>query len=204
MKKLIGCLWVASLLCVQVARADSEAVWGRSYQLEAAQQYAASLAALDTVQADGMEAELLMLRRGWLTYLSGQYGDSIAWYKQALQRNSKSHDARLGLTLSLLAQQRWREAALYAKQVLEASPYDYTATLRLIVAEEGLRDWSAMKKHAEILSERYPSDANALVYLARAHVWLGNVKEARRVYADVLLLSPGHLQARAYLNGTKM
>ena len=192
---------MAGLAFASCAWADSEAVWGKSYQLEAAQQYVASLDVLEGLQPSGLDAELLMLRRGWLNYLAGQHSDSISWYKQALHRNPKSMDAVLGLTLPLLAQQRWREAALYARQAQALSPNDYTACLRLIVAEEGLRDWPAMKKHAEILAEHYPSDATALVYLARANVWLGKANDARRIYGYVLSRSPGHLQATAYLNG---
>ncbi len=203
MKKIQWLLLMASLAFASCARADSEAVWGKSYQLEASQQYGASLAALDALQPGGLDTELLMLRRGWLNYLAGQHNDAIGWYKQALERNPKSMDAALGLTLPLLAQQRWREAALYARQALAMSPNDYTAYLRLIVAEEGQHDWPSMKKHAEILAEHYPSDASALVYLARANVWLGNASEARKLYGYVLSRSPGHLQARAYLNGTQ-
>lgn len=185
------------------AWADNESAWSKSYQLEAAHQYAGSLAALDELRVNGVDTELLMLRRGWLNYQLGQYNDSADWYKRALERNSESMDALLGLTLPLLAQQRWREAALYAQQALQLSRHDYTATLRLIVAEEGMRDWQSMKKHAEILAEYYPSDATALVYLARANVWLGNASEARKVYCDVLTRSPGHLQATAYLDATR-
>jgi tetratricopeptide (TPR) repeat protein len=190
---------MASLMLGQVAHADNEAVWSKSYQLESARQYAESLVVLEEIKPVGLDAELMMLRRGWLNYLLGEYSDSISWYKQAIRRNPKSIDAVLGVTLPLLAQQRWREAALYARQALEMAPNDYTAYLRLIVAEEGIRDWPAMKKHAEILSERYPSDASALVYLARAHAWMGNASEARKTYMNVLSRSPGHLQARAYL-----
>lgn len=202
MKKIQWVLLLAGVLFASGVCAGNEALWSKSYQLEAARQYAEALAALDNVHSGGLDAELLMLRRGWLNYLLGQHNDSIKWYKFALQRNPKSMDATLGLTLPLLAQQRWREASLYARETLEMSANDYTAYLRLIVADEGLRDWPAMKKHAEILSEHYPSDATALVYLARAHVWMGNASAARKVYADVLSRSPGHLQATAYLNGT--
>lgn len=199
MKKMLGWLLLAGLLWAQGARADNEAVWAKSYQLEAAQRYADSLAVLDEMKPSGLDAELMMLRRGWLNYLAGNFSDSVSWYKQALGRNSRSVEAALGATLPLLAQQRWREAALYARRALELAPNDYTAYLRLIVAEEGIRDWPSVKKHAETLSEHYPGDASALVYLARAQVGLGNVAEARRSYLNVLSRVPGHLEASGYV-----
>ena len=42
--------------------------------------------------------ELANLRLGWLNYLQGKYNKSIEYYTNALDYNSKSIDANLGLT----------------------------------------------------------------------------------------------------------
>ena len=180
--------------------ADNSAFWAKSYTLEAEKKYVEALSALDAIPADDPDAQLTLLRRGWLNYLLEQYNESVKWYKQAMQQSPKSLDAALGVTLPLLAQQRWQESALYSKQVLEVSPYQYTASLRLLLAEEGAREWTAMKKHAQDLAEHYPTDATALVYLARSHAWLGDKEAARKVYSTVLNRIPGHYEATAYLN----
>ncbi len=180
--------------------ADNSASWTKSYTLETEKKYVEALSALDAIPADAPEAQLALLRRGWLNYLLEQYNESVKWYKQAMQQSPKSLDAALGVTLPLLAQQRWQEAALYAKQILEVSPYQYTAFLRLLLADEGAGDWSAMKKHAQDLADHYPTDATALVYLARSHAWLGDKEAARKVYGSVLNRIPGHYEATAYLN----
>jgi tetratricopeptide (TPR) repeat protein len=198
LKKLLMVILLTGL--TSFARADNDLVWLNSYQQEAAKKYTEAFSALGSLKASDADGELLLMRRGWLSYLLGQYNDAIGWYNQALQKNPKSLEARLGLTLPLLAQQRWKEAAQWANKVLEIAPYDYTATLRLILAEEGLRDWSSMKKHSLELTERYPSDATALVYVARSNAWLGDKEGARRVYASVLSRVPGHYEATAYLN----
>ncbi len=175
-----------------------EGAWQKSYRLEAAGKYADAAVALDG-QDKGSEAAFALSRLGWLSYLQGRYNDAIAYYTRALEKNPKSLEARLGMTLPLLAQQRWREAALYARQVIGESAWDYTAHQRLLVAEEGMRDWHAMAEHAERLTERYPADATAWVYLARARAWLGDVKAAREAYGRVLDRFPGHLEATRYL-----
>jgi len=200
MKKIRSALLLAGLLATSsCAYADNEAAWTSSYNLEAGKKYAEALSALDAVSDSGTEAQLVLLRKGWLTYLQGEYNESVKYYQTALEQNPKSLDAGLGITLPLLAQQRWQEAAMYSKQVLESAPNQYTAYLRLIVAEEGARDWSAMKKHAEALTEHYPSDTSAFVYLARANAWLGDKEAAKKAYTATLSRLPKHYEATAYL-----
>ncbi len=200
MKKIRLVILLASLLSSSWAYADNEAAWTSSYTLEAGKKYAEAFAALDVIPENSADAQLVLLRRGWLTYLQGQYNDSVKHYQDALQQNPNSLDATLGLTLPLLAQQRWQEAAASAKQVLNAAPNQYTAYLRLIVAEEGARDWTSMKKHAEELTEHYPTDTSAFVYLARAYAWLGDKESAKKAYSAVLSRMPKHYEATAYLS----
>lgn len=199
MKKIHLALLMAGLLTISWAYADNEAAWSNSYNLEASKKYAEAFSALTAIPENGTEAQLLLLRKGWLTYLQGQYNESVKYYQEAMQQNPKSIDAALGVTLPLLAQQRWQEAVMYVKQVLDSSPNQYTAYLRLIVAEEGARDWSAMKTHSEALTERYPTDTSAFVYLARAYAWLGDKEAAKKAYSAALTRMPKHYEATAYL-----
>jgi hypothetical protein len=57
-----------------------------------------------------------------------------------------------------------------------------------------------MKKYSLELAERYPTDATALVFVARSYAWLGDRERARKVYANVLNRVPGHYEATAYLS----
>lgn len=174
-------------------------VWQSSYQLETAGKYAEAIAAISNVPANSNDAEFKLTRLGWLHYLQGDYDGSIREYRLAIERNDRSIDARLGLTLPLLAQKRWREADQMARIVLERTPNNYTALLRLLVAQEGLRDWASMEKTALTLTACYPTDASGFVYLARAYAWLGRPEEARNAYSAVLVRYPNHAEAKAYL-----
>jgi predicted Zn-dependent protease len=151
------------------------------------------------VAANGPDAELKTLRRGWLLYLQGSYDESIREYGFAIQRNSKSIDARVGITLPQLALKRWSDAAQNANAALKLAPNHYTALLRLALALEGLKSWDEMAKVTTTLATAYPTDATAYVYLARAKAWQGKVDEAVAAYAAVLVRYPGHLEAKAYL-----
>lgn len=173
--------------------------WQSSYQLEATGKYAEAMAVIDSISVNGSDAELKVLRRGWLLYLSGRFDESIREYRLAVDRNSKSIDARLGLTLPLLAAKRWREAEQGAKAALDLAPGNYTALVRMAVAQEAQRDWPAMMKTSVNLVSSYPTDATAYVYLARANAWLGRNEDAATAYSAVLARYPGHLEAKAYL-----
>ena len=187
--------FVFALACAG-SRADT---WSESYALEANGEYEAAAALFDPMLRKQPGDEFALLRRAWLNYLAGNYNESQGDYKTALRLNPESLDARIGLALPLLAQQRWREAAITARKALEAAPWNYYAHLRLMVAEEGLREWQNLLDHTGELHRRYPSDATVLVYRARAQLWLGDKKAGRETYQQVLQRVPGHLEAQAFL-----
>jgi len=182
------------------AQAAGKSVWSDSYALEANGNYEQAAALMVPLLGRGSDGELALLRYGWLNYLQGNYNDSIGAYKQALEHNQRSFDARLGIALPLMAQQRWNEAARYLRQVLAQSPKHYLASLRLLVCEEGLRKWDTMAKHSLEVAAYYPSDASFLVYLARAYAWQGKHLLAKNVYQRVLVRIPGHIEATRFLN----
>lgn len=182
-----------------------ESVWQSSYRLEAVGKYGQAIAAIDPVQVNSPDAEFKLLRRAWLFYLSGSFNESIREYRLAIERNSRSIDARLGILLPYFAEKRWREAEQNARAALELSPNNYLALLRLAIAQEGQRDWGAMEKTAVALVAGYPLDETAHVYLARSEAWLNKRNEAIAAYLAVLARSPENIEAKAYLekNWTK-
>ena len=171
--------------------------WLSSYKLEAAGQYAQAAQPLESIAKTN---DLAQVRLGYLLYLQARYPDAIRAYQRAQEMNSQSYDAVLGITLALLAQGRWADAATQAKSVLSNAPGNYVAHLRLLVAEEGLKDWKTMSAHAEELAKHYPGDATIWVYNARAAAWLGNNTRAAEAYRRVLQIVPGHLEAAKFIS----
>ena len=190
------------LLCLLLV-AESAAIradaWSESYLLESKAEYEAAAALFDPVLKREPANEFALLRRAWLNYLSGRYNQSHSDYQLALQVNPQSLDAQIGLTLPLLAQSRWKEAAIAARQALQVAPWNYYAHLRLLVAEEGLQQWRTLLEHTGKLHQRYPSDPTILVYRARAQLWLGDSQAGRETYRQVLQRVPGHLEAQEQL-----
>ncbi len=175
-----------------------DSVWKKSQQLEAKSKYQQAASVIESKAASNNE--YAVLRYAYLKYLQGEYNDSIRSYKKAIELNSASIDARLGITLPLMAQQRWRQVKSYMLHVLQLSRWNYTAHVRLMLAEEGMRKWTTLEQHAEQLAKVYPGDATVLVYLARANVWQGDDAAAKAAYAKVLIRLPGHIEANNYIN----
>ena len=170
--------------------------WRESYRLEGLYQYDAAIDALDSVSP---ENEVALLRRGWLNYLKGSHSKAIEYYQKAISKYPSSLDARLGIILPLMAQQRWREAGLHAEKVLEVAPWNYFAHLRLLEVEMALKDWRTAASHAYSVSQHYPTDVTLLLYCARSHMNLNNKNEASQAYRKVLELLPDNMEATLFV-----
>ena len=192
--------WAAcfATLLTATAYAD-EAGWRGSYQLESSGKYLEAIALLDPVPVNGTEAEFKNLRRGWLYYQSGRFDESIREYRYAIERNSRSIDARMGVLLPLQALSRWREVEQGAQALLVMAPHNQVALLRLLCALEAQKNWQAMEKTALIMVADYPADAQAYLYLARAYAWLNQRAQAEAAHKALLIRSPGQLEALAFL-----
>ncbi len=195
---------MASLLSLGLANtalaSESQEVWQQSHVLESKGEYEKAAAVL-TPLLNHKASEYALLRYGWLNYLQGNYSDAIDSYKRALNFNPRSFDARLGMSLPLMAQGRWKEASRYLKQVIGQSPYQYTAHVRLMACEEGLRKWETLEQHSQSMAAYYPSDATILVYLARAYAWQDKEEQAKATYQRVLKRFPNHIEANHYIKG---
>lgn len=179
------------------APAQNQSAFSTSYTMEYELQYDRAAQPLKSLADSGHE--FARLRLGWLAYLAGNFNDAINHYNAVLQANPMSIDGRLGLTLPLMAQKRWQDAAAQARQVLAQSPWDYYAHARLMVCEEGLKQWQVLEQHAQEAIRVWGSDANAFVYLARARIAQGNMAGAKQAYGQVLERLPQHAEALAFM-----
>ncbi|MDD4964159.1 MAG: tetratricopeptide repeat protein [Gallionella sp.] len=197
------CLWQPGYntpeSCNTSLATNNTRIWQSNYTLEKSGQYALAVAGMDEVLRQIPTHEFALMRRAWLNYSQGRHNDALRDYNQVLALNPKALDARLGITLPLLAQQRWREAAVEANKVIAVSAWDYTAHVRLMICEEGEHKWETLTRHATELATRYPGDVTAQVYLARSAAWQNDIPSARFAYLKVLQHVPDHIEANAYL-----
>lgn len=181
----------------------SKSPWEESYNYEHNKKYVEAANVLKPILDKTPNDEFALIRMGWLNYLQGKYNASFDFYKKALDVNSDSIDARLGLTLPLMAQLRWKEAAVYANQVISISTWDFTANTRLMICESGQSQWEVLEKHAVEFIKRYPSDATGFVFLARAQAMQGKKDDAIANYKEALDRAPTNAEALKYLENKK-
>lgn len=179
-----------------IASADNS-IWAKSYKEQAQGQLQQAVNTLQPMIKKNNEFALM--RYAYLEYLQGRYNESISIYENVIDLNPASIDAKLAITLPLMAQLRWRQVKHYSLEVLKLSHWNYSAHVKLMIAEEGMRNWKTLEKHAAQLAKTYPTDSTALVYLARANAWQGEIKQANSVYKEVLIRVPGHIEASNYL-----
>lgn len=184
---------------LSAAKTAPKSVWSKSYSYEGLKKYADAANVLEPLLQSDPNNEFLLLRLGWLNYLQTKYNVSFSFYKKALALNSSSIDARLGLTLPLLAQLRWKEAAVYAREVIDMSAWDLTAHTRLMTSESALQQWAVLESHAFEVVKHYPSDLSAIIFLARAQAMQGKKSQANVNYTLALQRSPENLEAINYL-----
>jgi tetratricopeptide (TPR) repeat protein len=188
------------ILLASAATAQTETAFATSYKLEAEKRYEAAAQTIQPLAETGHE--FATLRLGWLAYLQGSYNASIAHYGRLLQTSPGSIEARVGLMLPLMAQERWQDAAMQAQIALRQAPFHHVASVRLMACQQALKQWEALEAHAGALTRVYPSDADRLVFLARARAALANVAGAKAAYGQLLERQPAHAEALAYLRHT--
>lgn len=197
MKRFAALVALVAGMSSSTVGAQNQSAFSTSYTLEYELQFDRAAQVIKSLADSGHE--FARLRIAWLEYRAGRHNEAIAQYNLVLQSNPRSIDGRLGLTLPLLAQKRWAEAAMQAKQVINQSPWDYYAHARLMVCEEALKQWAVLEQHAAEATAVWASDANAFVYLARARVAQGNGAGAKQAYQQVLERIPQHEEALAFL-----
>ncbi len=193
--KIISALFV---LLISFSAHSNETVWEKSLEFEAQKNYEQAATVLSPLIENNSD-EYALLRSAYLSYKQGEFNDSISQYLEAIDLNPQSIDARLGVTLPLIAQKRWRQVQRFTYQVLRQSHWNYTAHIRLLIAEEGMRKWKDLAGHARQVVKVYPADTTARVYLARAYLWQGNTRAAINAYTEVLKRTPAHAEARQFI-----
>ena len=150
---------------------------------------------MDQLAATGTDDYLLHLRRGWLLYLNGRYADAVEAYQAAVSRAEASVEARLGMTLPLMALRRWPEAEQVCREVLNLAPGNYLGMSRLayVLFSEG-KFTEAEMAYRDVL-EQYPADNDMRSGLGWSLLRQGRTDDATSAFSEVLRTVPGHVSA---------
>ncbi len=192
----VAVLLLALALAAPTAQAASATeLYQQSFALESAGSYAAALARMETLAAQGEDDYLLHLRRGWLLYLNGKYVDAVAAYEAARDEVPTSAEAILGATLPLMALRRWGDAEEACRDLLKQAPGNYLAMSRLAYVLYNAGNYAASEEAYREVVAQYPSDNDLRAGLGWALLRLGRADDAAAEFRSVLRTVPGHVSA---------
>ncbi len=160
----------------------------KSYIQEATGEYLGAIASLKDVYDENSYE--INLRLGWLTYLSGNFTESKAYYNKAVTLMPYSVESRLGLVYPLAALGNWTEVIAQYEKILGITP-NYSIVLhRLGLIYYGKGDFDTAKKYFVKVVNLFPFDYDALTMLAWTHLKLNNFREAKVLFQKALLNTP--------------
>lgn len=161
----------------------------RSYIQEATGEYIAAINSLKSVYDE--KSYELNLRLGWVTYLSGGFTESKAYYLRAISLMPYAIEPRLGFVYPAAAMGNWTEVIAQYEKILEITP-NYSLVLhRLGLIYYGRNEFEKALKHFEKVVNLFPFDYDGLTMLAWTHFRLNNTREARVLFQKALLNTPG-------------
>lgn len=152
--------------------------------------YQAAIDDLLSVYEANKNNYLFNLRLGWLYYLLGKYDESVGYYYKAVSNQSKSIEARLGLTYPLSAQEKWDEVKKQYELILNEDPKNYTANLRLGQYYLIRGNYSNANKYLSIAWINYPSAYEVNLSYGWTQYYLGNKAKAKELFTNTLMVSP--------------
>ncbi|NPA33848.1 MAG: tetratricopeptide repeat protein [Chlorobi bacterium] len=160
----------------------------KSYEAEKEGNYSQAIKYLQEVYDENSYP--INLRLGWLSYMLGQFQQSIAYYNKAISLMPYSIEAKFGIIYPLYALGRIDEVIKQYKEILKIDPNNYRALYYLgsIYFNQGkyLEAYDLFKK----LVNLYPFDYDAVIMLAWTSYYLKKYKEAKALFETALMNNP--------------
>ena len=176
-----------------------EAAFAKSISYEKQLQYADAIKVLTDLPLSDRQGYYAQVRLGFLYYSSAKYAEGKAAYEAAIQQAPESTEAKLGLTLVLLAQLKFSEAEGMARQVIQQDPFNYFANLRLAFALRNQYKFDQADAVNNTMLDRYPSDVSFLLEAGLCKVGKKDQDAANKIFQRVVLLAPDNAIANQQL-----
>ncbi len=199
MRKLFFIILTSVSLTFALSYQDIKKAYEKSYMYEKIGDYKDAIRVLMPIYKAYPNGYTINLRLGWLYYLWGKYDNSEFHYRQALKAIPHSIEAKLGLSLPLMAQSRWKDVESLMFSVIYIDYYNYYANLRLCKALEEQKKYKQELQIAEKMTYIYPTSVPFLVYLAKSYYYLGNKEKAKYLFEQILILDPENLVAKSFI-----
>lgn len=165
----------------------------KSYIQEATGDYLQAVSTLKEIYDE--KSYEINLRLGWLTYLSGNFTESKAYYNRAINLMPYAIEARYGYIYPMAAMGNWSEVIVQYDKILEITPNSSIAMHRLGLIYYGREEYDKALRLFEKVVNLYPFDYDALSMLAWTNFRLNNIREAKILFQKALLNTPNGTSA---------
>jgi tetratricopeptide (TPR) repeat protein len=177
------------------------AAFSESYVKEKAGKYPESIAALKAYYDAGSYE--INLRLGWLTYLQGQFTESLGYYTKATDLMPYAIEPRLGLVLPASSLGNWELVITQYNKILAIDPNNTVTLYRLGLISYDKKDYKQAYQYFEKVVNLYPFDYQSVLMLGWTNYRLGKMREAKILFNKALLYSPDDASAKEGLSLVK-
>jgi tetratricopeptide (TPR) repeat protein len=174
------------------------AAFSDSYLKEKSGKYAEAAAALKACYDSGSYE--INLRLGWLTYLQGQFTESLKYYTKATELMPYAIEPRLGAVLPASSLGNWDLVIAQYNKILAIDPNNTVTLYRLGLISYDRKDYKQAYQYLEKVVNLYPFDYQSVVMLAWTNYRLGKTREAKILFNKALLYYPEDPSAKEGLS----
>lgn len=159
-----------------------------SYAMETKGEYANAVSTMKAVYNENSYE--INLRLGWLTYLSGLFTESTAYYQKAIKLKPYSIEAKFGFAYPASAIGNWDQVITQYQEILKIDPQNSLANYRMGSIAYGKKDFASAEKFLEKVVNLYPFDYDSNILFAWTNYKLGKLRESQVLFHKVLLIKP--------------
>jgi len=179
------------------AQVAASQIFAESYRYESSGDYEKAIGELNSVNGYDYHKSL---RLGWLYYLSKNYETSKKFYRQAVKVEPQAVEALLGLCYPLEAQKNSDELEKVYKQILALDKMNSKVNYALGNIYYYRKDFQQAEVYFDKVQHMYPFDYYSTLMSGWTKYFLGKKNEAKRLFNNVLIISPSDQSAKDGLN----
>lgn len=195
MKKYLVLVALVLSALVSSAQDNSKLIgaFGDSYAKEKQGKYSEAASALKAYY-DASSYEI-NLRLGWLTYLQGQFSESLGYYNKAIELMPYAIEPKLGVVLPASALGNWDLVMSTYNKILAIDPNNTLVLYRMGYIFYEKKDYGQAYQYFEKVVNLYPFDHDSVLMLAWTNLKMGKTREAKILFNKALLYNPGDASA---------
>ncbi len=192
-KSVLMLLFIGIVTISLNAQSNIAEAFKESYTQENKGEYSAAV--IDLKKVYQKDSYAINIRLAWLSYLAGQYTESMSYYKKSISLKPLSIEALMGLTYPAAAMGNWEQVINAYLEVLKIDKANYTANLKLGQIYMSRTKYEIAEPYFKLLINQYPFTYDVVLNTAWNNYYLGRFREAKILFNKVLWLSPNDASA---------